>query len=678
MTSKDQNKTKAQLVEELKVLRKKLAKAESAGPGDATISELKRINDQLQISISNMPVGYILWDEKYRIIEWNQGAENTFGFKRDEIIGKSGLESIVPKEAHNLVADVIDRLFQGKKATYSEEGNNIKKDGTVISCIWSNIPLLDANGKVFAVMSMTEDVTERFRAAKALKESEAKYLDLYDNAPDMFASVDAKTGNILQCNQTMVDALGYTKDDIIGRSIYDLYHPDSLENVKKHFQSFQKTGKVNNAEFQFQRKDGSKIDVILNASAVRDENGEIISSRSIVRDITERKKLESKLFEAQKLESLGILAGGIAHDFNNLLMGILGNADLALLDLSPASPVRDLIKDISTGAIRAAELCKQMLAYSGRGKFIVEPLNMTSLVEEMAHLVKASISKNAILNLKLYPKMPAIAADATQIRQVVMNLLINASEAIGDKSGVITVSTGVMECSKKYLSEVYFSDDTPEGLYAYIEVSDTGSGMDEDTQSKIFDPFFTTKFTGRGLGLAAVLGIVRGHDGAIKVYSEPGQGTTIKIIFPVMEQPEADRADEKRKRDGWSGSGTVLLVDDDDTVIAVGKRMLEKIGFKVITAEDGREAIRVFREQPDKFDLIILDMTMPHMGGEETFREIRQIDKDTIVILSSGYNEQEATSRFVGKGLAGFLQKPYQFETLNEKIREVLGKKNNK
>jgi len=388
----------------------------------------------------------------------------------------------------------------------------------------------------------------------------------------------------------------------------------------------------------------------------------------------ERLALESRIQQAQKLESLGVLAGGIAHDFNNLLVGILGNADLALMDLPPESPARQYIQDVEVASRRAAELVRQMLAYSGKGRFVVERLDLGVVVEEMVHLLEASITKKALLRFDLPKQLPAVEADATQLRQVVMNLITNASDAIGERSGVISVRTGVMDCDASYLEGSRVAGECVEGSYVYVEVSDTGVGMDDATLAKIFDPFFTTKFTGRGLGLAAVLGIVRSHDGAIKVYSERGKGASFKVLLPALELDEkfASSTSTSPGPPPQEG-GTVLLVDDEETVRVVGRSMLERLGFEVVTAEDGRRALEIFGEEPGRFACVLLDLTMPHVDGEECFRELRRMDPDIAVILSSGYTEQELIARFAGKGLAGFVQKPYRLRDLAEALGAALG-----
>ncbi|MEQ1858918.1 MAG: response regulator [Chthoniobacteraceae bacterium] len=398
----------------------------------------------------------------------------------------------------------------------------------------------------------------------------------------------------------------------------------------------------------------------------------------LAEDITAQRKheaeadeLERKLQETQKLESLGVLAGGIAHDFNNLLTGILGNASLARQDISPSSPAQPHLEQIEAVTLRAGELCKQMLAYSGKGRFQVQRLDLSELVRETTQLIQLSIDKTAVLRFELAGSLPPIEADATQIRQVVMNLVINASEALGGKSGVIAINTGIIRADREYLDRTVLSPDLPEGDYAFMEVSDTGCGMTTEQQARMFEPFFTTKFTGRGLGLSAVLGIVRGHRGAMRVYSEAGRGTTFKVVFPAASG-EAEPPPTERAATPWSGTGAVLVVDDEPTVRTVAARIIEKFGFTAIVAADGREGVEKFLAHRSEIVAVLMDLTMPHLDGESAFRELRAIDPDVRVVLMSGFNEQDAINRFTGKGLAGFVQKPFKPETLRRKLKEAL------
>jgi signal transduction histidine kinase/CheY-like chemotaxis protein len=400
--------------------------------------------------------------------------------------------------------------------------------------------------------------------------------------------------------------------------------------------------------------------------------GAVRDLTSLQREQEEREKMGRKLLKAQKLESLGVLAGGIAHDFNNLLTSILGNVNLAQLELPSSSLVYPYLDDVEKASIRAADLCKQMLAYSGKGRFVVKRVGLSGLVEEMMQLLQVSISKQAVLKYSLSKNLPAVAADPTQVRQIVMNLAINASEAVGEKSGIVSIATGLMRADREYLKGTYLSPNIPEGDYVYLEVSDSGRGMDKATLERIFDPFFTTKFTGRGLGLAAVLGIVRGHRGALRVYSELGKGATFKLLLPVAEGTAEGSGIGLMPLAKTRGEGVILVVDDEETVRTTSARMLETAGYTVEIATDGCEGLEAFRRSSDKIRLVLLDLTMPQMDGVETFREIRRVRPDACVVLMSGYNELEAVQRFTGKGLAGFIQKPFQIQSLLGKIREVL------
>ena len=374
----------------------------------------------------------------------------------------------------------------------------------------------------------------------------------------------------------------------------------------------------------------------------------------------DRRELERRVLQSQKLESLGVLAGGVAHDFNNLLTAVLGSATLALELLPENEPVRQLIKHIERAGHRAAELTRQMLAYSGKGRFEVTTVNLPELVKDMAVLVKASISKKVALEFDLVKNPPLIEADATQLRQLVMNLIINAAEAIGDTGGSVTVRTRFIDADSALLATMLHEEDVPEGRYVFVEVADTGCGMDAETQAKMFDPFFTTKFTGRGLGLSAVQGIVRGHRGAVQVRSVPGRGTSFRVLFPASKQPLVRPIAEKPTSAMPYRTGTVLLVDDEDLVRFVAQQSLERAGFTVVTADSGRAALKAFSEHCERIDVVLLDLTMPDLNGEEVYREMQGICPAVPVVVLSGYNEEYVMERFAGIGPVECLAKPYQ------------------
>jgi PAS domain S-box-containing protein len=514
------------------------------------------------------------------------------------------------------------------------------------------------------------DITERRQVEEMLQFTRASVNAVSDAiywiTPD---------GRIVDVNVAASEVLGYSREELLQMEVPDIDPGNTLVDMQHQFPELRRQETLR-FESSHRTKDGRIFPVEVVANYVR--YGDDERNCAIVRDISERRQmeeerinLEKQMLHAQKLESLGVLAGGIAHDFNNLLTSIVGNTDLALLRLNPESPVRDNLQRIEQAATRAADLAKQMLAYSGKGKFVIEAIDLSRLVEEMTHMLEVSITKKAVLRFNFAAQLPTVDADATQLRQIIMNLVINASEAIDKKSGVIAISTGCMQCDRRYLSSAWLNEKIPEGLYVWLEIADTGCGMDKETVSKIFDPFFTTKFTGRGLGMAAVLGIVRGHKGAIKVYSETGRGSTFKVLLPAGDRPKELFNGDSDQHEVWKGSGTVLLVDDEETVIGIGTEMLKELGFDVLTAMDGREGVELFKEHQDSIYCVILDLTMPHMDGEQAFRELRQIKPDVKVIMSSGYNEQEINQRFAGKGLSGFIQKPYKLSMLREIVRKV-------
>ncbi len=398
---------------------------------------------------------------------------------------------------------------------------------------------------------------------------------------------------------------------------------------------------------------------------------DITETRQVER---QRRQLTQQTQHTQKLESLGALAGGIAHDFNNLLMVIQGNADLAMHDLPPGNPARMSVEEIKKASLRAANLTGQMLAYSGRGRFVVKPLDINKLVEDATGTLARTISKKIALGFEFAPDLPLVDADENQMRQLIVNLITNASEAIGEDNGVITFATSVVAIDAKTRAETYLDDDPREGPYVCLKASDTGCGMDEEAKEKLFDPFFTTKATGRGLGMAAVLGILRGHHGVIAVDSKVGQGTTIKMLLPCAEQPVATEDPPKLAEpvSAENGKSIVLVVDDEPSVRNVACMMLQRAGYTVLTADDGRQAVEAYEQYADRIAVVILDMIMPSMGGNETFTRLQQIRRNVRVILTSGHTRQEAIGCSSNAGSADFIQKPFEMNVLIAKVNEIV------
>jgi signal transduction histidine kinase/CheY-like chemotaxis protein len=549
-------------------------------------------------------------------------------------------------------------------------------------------PWREAGGAVGGLIMFTEVTTDRKRADAELRDSERRCRALLEGSPVCNKIIDLDS-RLIYMSAAGVKQLKIPDIEPYYGQIYPPeFFPEAVRARLIEYLERAKAGETCSVECPVHDMEGCEIWYHTTFVPARDDEGRVEYVIAASVDITERKRaeeekvgLERQVNHAQKLESLGVLAGGIAHDFNNLMLAILGNADLALQGLSPMAPARRNIEEIEKAFKRASELANQMLAYSGKGSFVLEPINAGELLEEMAHLLKAVISKKAVFEFDLAEDLPTFYGDATQIRQVVMNLLTNASESIGDLNGVIRLATGVMECDRAYLdttSQILragLEEELPGGQYVFFEVSDTGCGMDAATLEKVFDPFFTTKFTGRGLGMSAVLGIVRGHNGAIKISSEVGKGTTFRALFPAQEMSDNAVVVLKSEEalDGWRGVGTALVADDEEAVRDVAKRILETIGFSVVTAADGREALDVFVEHADEIVCVLLDQTMPHVDGAGTFAALRRLRPGIKVVMCSGYNEQTTMPEHGGKGLDGFIHKPYTIEDMKSKLMEVLG-----
>jgi PAS domain S-box-containing protein len=490
---------------------------------------------------------------------------------------------------------------------------------------------------------------------------------------------DAETMEILDVNDTVCRMYGYTREEVIRRRIAGMSvdePPFDQQSAVEHLERSRQEG-PQVFEWKARHKSGRTFWVEVNATYA-----EIVGKPRFivtVRDISDRKaaeeerqKLERQISQTQKLESLGVLAGGIAHDFNNILMVILGNAQIAAASLPPDTPAAESIRDIELATQRASELCRQMLAYSGRATFTKERVDLSALVRELAHLLGTTVSKKADLRLDLSEGIPAVLGDPAQLRQVVMNLIINASEALLGNPGVIGVRVGRATLTEEELSVYGFSTRPCPGDYVSLEVADNGCGMDEEAKARVFEPFFTTKFTGRGLGLVAVLGIIRGHGAGILVESTPGEGTAVTVLFPpLLPIPEYEPSGALSSPGTWKAHGAILLVDDEENLRVLGVRMLSRLGFDVVTASDGREAVDVYTKKKGGFRGVILDLTMPRMDGLEAWTELNRIDPGVKVVLMSGFSSEDVVARFEGKGIAGFLQKPFTFEDLKKLMSRV-------
>jgi PAS domain S-box-containing protein len=547
-----------------------------------------------------------------------------------------------------------------------------------------------------------------------------RYQELFEFAPNPYLITDL-AGIVLQANESAARLFRVRQQFLPGKALATYVANEDRARFRALLAGMQRDNRPHAVAFKLQPREGEVVEAELTYSSANRSDPPVI--RWMARDVTEHERmarqiralnaelesriaartadltaaqrLSQELFEkeqdarraalaseaqsrhVQKLESIGVLAGGIAHDFNNLLHVVLGNADIALSNLTAGSPAREPLEEVVRATLRAADLTRQLLAYSGKGAFVVRHLDLSTEVREMATLLRTSISKQATLAWELAPNLPAVNADPTQIRQIVMNLITNASDALGETGGVITLRTGVTRLEE--LEHQRFGapphgeephEQSKEPL-VYLEIGDTGAGMSPDTLSRIFDPFFSTKFSGRGLGLAAVMGIVRSHHGLIRIRTEPGQGTAFRVLFPAVGGAAPKAQKPQAERSEWRGSGTILVVEDEEGVREVAERMLQDIGFETVAAEDGRHALDLMDEVGDRVTAVLLDLSMPRMGGAETFRRLRQIRPDLPILMMSGYTEQVVAPQFndSGPGNTGFLQKPFLAEDLIAVLR---------
>ena len=604
------------------------------------------------------------------IISANQSAAALSGYSHIEL-DDMNLGQLFSEAERQRFPLRYDLLKQGK--TVQTERLLSRKDGTTVPIEMNSRMMPDGTYHTFI-----RDLSDRKQAEEALRLSEEKFSKIFKLSPNAVTLSRLADGNLIEVNQGFSDIVGWAQEEAINRSSrpgdLDIWCRD--EEREQFVTRLHKHGEVKGMEINFRHRNGQISNCLMSARTIEINTEPCILS--IIHDITELKKnqekqkqLEEQMLRVQKLESLGVLAGGIAHDFNNILMAVIGHCELAQRRLTIESPVTENLRQIKLSASRAADLANQMLAYSGKGKFVVEALDLSQIITEMEHILAVSISKKATLRYDLAPDLPSVEADATQLQQIIMNLTINASEAIGDNSGIIAISTGVMDCDRTYLQDTWLDENLPAGRYIFIEIADTGCGIATETVDRIFEPFFSTKFTGHGLGMAAVLGIVRGHSGAIKIYTEVGKGSTFKILLPASTLP-ATKQEQETEVSLLHESGLVLLVDDEETVLNISKEMLSDFGFETITASDGKEALEIFKQLHSQIRFVLMDLTMPHMDGEEAFREFRRVDPTVKVIICSGYNEQEVSQKFVGKGLAGFLKKPYLLSELQKTIQAIL------
>ena len=517
-------------------------------------------------------------------------------------------------------------------------------------------------------------VNKRQAADDALRESEEKYRTILESIEEGCFETDMD-GNLTFFSNPFLKILGYSRDEFLGGNTGAYTSPDTAAGMERITERLRETGKPENVtDYDVICKDGSNVSLELSVSLLKDQDGLPMGYRGVLRDVSERKKteeekykLESQFQQAQKMESIGTLAGGIAHDFNNILMGIQGNASLMLLKIESDHPNYEKIKNIETYVQNGTELTKQLLGFARRGKYLIRATDLNEIIDKSSSLfarTKKEIRVHATLLEDLWPA----EVDRGQIEQVLLNLYVNAWQAMAN-GGDLYLQTENVILDRSYVKPYKVEP----GRYIKISVSDTGVGIDKETQERIFEPFFTTKEMGRGtgLGLASVYGIIKSHGGYINVYSEQKKGTVFTIYLPASQKAVSSEK-ETAPTTIIKGSGAILLIDDEKMILDVGIELLEELGYTVQSAMSGQEAIDIFQKDRGKFDLVIMDMIMPEMGGGETFDRLKEIDPDVKVLLSSGYSINGQATKILRRGCDGFIQKPFNMNQLAEKVQKIL------
>jgi len=519
---------------------------------------------------------------------------------------------------------------------------------------------------------------------QSLQRSQHWLQTITENLPEALITIDSDS-QVLSFNPAAEKMFGYRAGDIIGRSVELLMEEEIARLHRMYIRHYLETGEARvlglTREVVAKRRGGELFPVEIQVREVNVDGR--VCFVGMLRDITQRKldqqrreQMHERIERAQRLESLGVLAGGIAHDFNNILAAIMGNAELLGLNLRESGKdAEECLDNIGKGCTHAADLCRQMLAYAGRGQYLLEDINVSTLVREMEKLIRVSIPRQIEMVEHLQSQLPPVHADKSQVEQVMLNLLINAAEAIGDKpGGRIELRTQLVELTAEQAEVVEHGEGMQAGPYVEIMVRDNGCGIQLEDLPRLFEPFFTTKFTGRGLGMSAILGILRSHRGGICIDTEPGQGTTMRVLLPTTENKpgKGNHAEPVDTVGNWRGAGTVLVVDDEQALRAMASRMLQHMGFRTLVAENGEEALEMVGEQRDSIAAILLDLTMPVMGGEQTFLRLRQQFPELPVLIASGYGQATLEALFGEQHPEGFVPKPYRFNDLQRAMREAV------
>jgi two-component system cell cycle sensor histidine kinase/response regulator CckA len=624
-------------------------------------AELAAGEERFRIAVRGAGAG--VWDfDLVRRVAVHDSAIEVLGYAQGELAPTLDARAALLHpddlpQALRLLEDITTGASESIAATLRHRS----KDGAYRwIALQGRVVARDPQGKATRIVGTSTDVTARQEAKRVRKEQSDLLETVLAHMP-ILVTLYAHHGRLLWANAEVVKVTGWTLEDLQREDWLSRMIPGEQQQAEVTAFMAEADGRTWK-DVRVGTKDGETLET--SWCNVRLSDGRLLG-------IGKDTSLDGRLRQAQKMESLGVLAGGIAHDFNNLLVGILGNASVAREDADPSSTLGQALSDIEAAARRAADLTRQLLAYAGKGRLVVEVIALAPLVREMSSLLASAISKKARLRVEIEEGLPAVRADATELRQVLMNLILNASDALGNGEGEIAVRVETRECSEEWLRRTVHAD-IPPGRYVFASVRDTGCGMSADVRARIFEPFFTTKFAGRGLGLASTLGIIRSHGGALAVTTELGRGSTFEMLLPALSaavpstepQPAVKRVREPLAHE------TLLVVDDEAAVRSLVRRVLERHGFQVALAADGRKALRLFDEAAGAIHVVLLDLTMPLLSGEETLAALRAVAPDVKVVLMSDYDREDALAR-VGSVVA-FVRKPFAPVDLVTAMRDVL------
>ncbi len=633
---------------------------------------VEAMGERFRFFAENVRDVLFIQDMNFNLIYVSPSVRNVFGYELDDLKYVGKIQYMTPESYQRALKSFKYYAAMAERDPQIDiplmEYEYVRKDG---STFWGEVKtafFCDQNGKLLGTQGVLRNIDERKKIEDELRESRAKFQTIFDFSPQAICLSELRTGKIREVNKKFCEISGYLRDQVLGKTSIELGFYDA-EAREEFIQLLQQNGEIQGLEVQFTNKHGSMIDALIFSKVITINQEDLVLS--IVIDLSRQKRLEGMLRHAQKMEAVGTLAGGIAHDFNNLLQGILGFTQVLLMDRSPSDADYAKIKAIEDVVQKGSELTRRLLLYARRVKSTLQPVQINDEIKEISKILERAVPKMIEINLDLAPNLKLVEADRTEFEQVLMNLCLNARDAM-EEGGTLSIQT------KNVVVDSEFCRKNPglrPGEYVLLRVSDTGHGIDQELTEHIFEPFFTTKDIGKGagLGLAMVYSIVKAHKGYITCASTVGKGTTFDIYFPALDGngvvglPQGVVKQTERKR-----GLRVLLVDDEDMILDTTTPILEHHGFEVVTSRSGEEALEIFQREPENFDLVMLDLGMPGMGGKACLKELKKISPQVKVLIASGYCPGDQDEELMALGISGFVGKPYKATYLIEEINRLL------